>query len=77
MKSYGWYSTMRLSSSNIDVPKTGNGNEEQGTGKREQGAGNGERETGNGKRGAGNDHPQTLHFAFVKKNWWHNKFLGA
>ena len=44
---------MQLSSSKLDVTKTGNG--ERGTGK------------GNGKKGAGNDHPQTLRFAFVKK----------
>ena len=47
-KSYEWYSTMQLSSSKLDVTKTGNGergtgsaNGEQGTGKGEQGAGNG------------------------------------
>ena len=69
MKSYGWYSTMRLSSSNIDVPKTGNGNEEQGTGKREQGAGNGERGTGNGKRetGSGKRPPPNFALCFCKK----------
>ena len=51
---------MQLSSSKLDVTKTGNG-------ERVTGSANGEQGTGNGKKGAGNDHPQTLRFAFVKK----------
>ena len=67
---------MQLSSSKLDVTKTGNGERGTGsgerearTGSRERGRGNSERVTGkgNGKKGAGNDHPQTLRFAFVKK----------
>lgn len=54
---------MQLSSSKLDFTKMGNG-------ERVTGSANEERVTGkgNGKKGAGNDHPQTLRFAFVKKN---------
>ena len=51
---------MQLSSSKLDVTKTGNGERVTGTA-------NGEQGTGNGKKGAGNDHPQTLRFALLKK----------
>ena len=58
---------MQLSSSKLDVTKTGNGERITGSANGEQGTGKGEQGTGNGKKGAGNDHPQTLRFAFVKK----------